>query len=99
MPKPFQTVAIVGKPDGVNVAEPLNALIALLRARGLRVRLDSRTAEFASVAADEVLARGVDNSGLDALLQAADLAVAVGGDGAMLGLARAVARHDVPLGG
>lgn len=91
----FKTVAIVGKPDGVNVAEPLNALIALMKSRGLKVWLDRRTAEFATEKPDQVMPR----EPLDALLEGADLAVAVGGDGTMLGLARSVALHGVPLVG
>jgi NAD+ kinase len=89
----FKTVAIVGKPDGVNVAEPLNALIALMKSRGLKVFVDARTAEFASIRPDRVMPR----EPLDALLEGADLAVAVGGDGTLLGLARSVAQHNVPL--
>ncbi len=92
---PFKTVAIVGKHDGVNVAGPVNALIALLKKRGLRVLLDSRTAEFAGAKPDQVMPR----EPLDALLEGADLVIAVGGDGTMLGLARSVARHGVPLVG
>jgi len=92
---PFKTVAIVGKHDGVNVAGPVNALIALLKRRGLRVLLDSRTAEFAGAKPDQVMPR----EPLDALLEGADLVIGVGGDGTMLGLARSVAHHGVPLVG
>ncbi len=91
----FKTVAIVGKLDGVNVAGPVNELIGLLRSRGIRVLLDKRTAEFASAKADQVMPR----EPLDALLEGADLAIGVGGDGTMLGLARSVAHHGVPLVG
>src|SRR5882762_10136266 len=95
MPQPFKTVAIVGKPDGVNVAGPVTALIGLLRTRGIKVLLDSRTAEFAEAKPDQIMPR----EPLDALLEGADLAIAVGGDGTMLGLARSVAHHGVPLVG
>ncbi len=91
----FKTVAIVAKPDGSGVAEPLNHLIRLLRSRGLAVRLDERTAEFASEAVDAIMPR----EPLDQLMDGADLAIAVGGDGTMLGVARIVARHGVPLVG
>ncbi len=91
----FNTVAIIGKLDGVNVAGPVNALTDMLRARGVRVLIDSRTAEFAGAKPDQVLPR----EPLDALLEGADLAIAVGGDGTMLGVARSVAHHDVPLVG
>ena len=45
----FKTVAIVAKPDGQGVAAPLNILIDLLQHRGIMVRLDARTAEFATI--------------------------------------------------
>lgn len=91
----FKTVAIVAKPDGKGVAAPLNTLIALLERRGLTVRLDARTADFATVRPDKVTPR----ESLDPLIEGADLAIAVGGDGTMLGMARVVARHGVPLVG
>ena len=91
----FKTVAIIAKPDGNGVAAPLNTLIDLLKRRGIAVRLDARTAEFATVSPDKVMARVP----LDELIDGADLAIAVGGDGTMLGVARIVARHGVPLVG
>ena len=91
----FKTVAIVGKPDGVGVGEPVDQLIRLLQARGISVRVDARTAAFASVAADVVMPR----EPLTKLLKGADLAIAVGGDGTLLALARSVASHHVPLVG
>ncbi|MEP7156000.1 MAG: NAD kinase [Betaproteobacteria bacterium] len=94
-PANFKTVAIVAKPDGLGVAAPLNMLIALLKARGIKVRLDVRTAEFTTEKADEVMPRNP----LDELIEGTDLAIAVGGDGTMLGVARIVARHGVPLVG
>jgi NAD+ kinase len=89
----FHSVAVVAKPDGVGVREPLGQIISLLRKRGLSVRADERTAGFAPVSVDAVLPR----EPLDALLQGVDLAIGVGGDGTMLGCARVAARHGVPL--
>ena len=91
----FKTVAIVGKPDGVGVGEPVDQLIRLLQARGISVRVDAGTAAFASVAPDAVMPR----EPLTKLLKGADLAIAVGGDGTLLALARSVASHHVPLVG
>ena len=87
----FSNVALVAKPDGQGVREPLDAIIRMLRSRGLTVRADERTAGFASEPLDAVFARDP----LDALLEGADLAIAVGGDGTMLGVARVVARHSL----
>jgi NAD+ kinase len=91
----FKTVAIVAKPDGKGVTAPLNTLIELLNRRGITVRLDARTAEFTAMRPDNVMPRNP----LDELIEGADLAIAVGGDGTMLGVARIVARHGVPLVG
>ena len=91
----FKTVAIVGKPDGIGVGEPVDQLITLLQARGILVRVDARTAAFASVTPDAVMPR----EPLTKLLKGADLAIAVGGDGTLLSLARSVAAHHVPLVG
>ena len=95
MTSTFKTVAIVGKPDGMGVGEPVDQLIKLLQARGISVRIDARTAEFVSVAADAIMPR----EPLTNLLVGADLAIAVGGDGTLLALARSVAAHHVPLVG
>jgi NAD+ kinase len=91
----FKTIAIVGKPDGVGVAEPVNQLIRLLKERGIAVRIDARTAGFATVKPDAVMPR----EPLSKLLKGTDLAIAVGGDGTLLSLARSVALHHVPLVG
>ena len=95
MKSAFKTVAIVGKPDGVGVREPLNQLIALLQSRDVVVRLDTHTASFADAKPDAVMPR----EPLDQLLTGADLAIAVGGDGTLLSLARSVVAHHVPLVG
>ena len=91
-PKPFKTICIVGKPDGVGVAKPLNQLHAFLRARGLTVRMDTATAALADFKPDASLP-------LAQLFDNADLALALGGDGTLLGIARTVADKDVPLVG
>ena len=95
MKSTFKTVAIVGKPDGMGVGDAVDQLIKLLQARGISVRIDARTAEFVSVAADAIMLR----EPLTNLLVGADLAIAVGGDGTLLALARSVAAHHVPLVG
>jgi NAD+ kinase len=95
MPIDFKTVAIVAKPNGQGLSSPLNILIDLLNRRGIAVRLETRTAEPGAARTGEAAAR----EPLDDLIEGADLAIAVGGDGTMLGVARVVARHGVPLVG
>ena len=92
MDKHFKTIAIIGKPDRVQRAEPLNALHAMLKARGHRVHVDAGVAALLSHPADNVLP-------LEALLASVDLAIAVGGDGTLLGVARLAAINRVPLVG
>lgn len=91
-PKPFKSVSIVGKPDGAGVAKPLEQLSGFLRARGLVVRMDTHTAKFASTPPDAALP-------LQQLFDDADLAIALGGDGTLLGIARLLADKQVPLVG
>ena len=96
--KLFADIAIIvkpmnrqpGKPEGAMLSEALDVLHATLRARGLKTRMDSGTAQFASVAPDVILP-------LEGVLRGADLAIAVGGDGTLLGMARQVADLHVPL--
>ena len=95
MPIDFKTVAIIAKPNGQGLSSPLNILIDLLNRRGIAVRLQTRTAEPAAARTGDGAAR----EPLDELIDGADLAIAVGGDGTMLGVARVVARHGVPLVG
>jgi NAD+ kinase len=90
MPNKFKTVAIIGKPDGVQMVAPLNTLYRLLKSRGIHVRTDARTGATLQAEADEIFA-------LPDLIAGADLAIAVGGDGTLLGVARIAAAHHVPL--
>ena len=89
----FRHAVIVGKHQAQGMRDLLDELAQLLVRRGLDVSFDRATAL---------------NTGLDARYSAldtdqmgteCDLAVVVGGDGTMLGIARELARHDIPLVG
>ena len=90
MVKRFRHAAIVGKHQALGTRELLDELAQFLSREGLDVSLERATA---------------GNTGLNdygALTPAelgaqCDLAVVVGGDGTMLGIARELARHDIPL--
>lgn len=91
----FHSVCIVGKPDGVGVAEPLVALLETLKQHGVKLRVDAHTARLAS---SEQL-RDVEVLPMETAFTGVDLVIALGGDGTLLGIARAVADQHVPLVG
>jgi len=91
MPQPFQTVALFGKSQSEGVAETLGDIGAHLEQRGLRVLYE---ADFAGSLPGSVAGCSIERIGREA-----DLAVIVGGDGTMLGIARALAPYGVPLAG
>jgi NAD+ kinase len=88
----FRHAALVGKYNAEGIREELEKVAAFLVARGLTVTLEEDTAANTGIARYPHLEAG-------ALGAACDIAVVVGGDGTMLGIARQLARHDTPLVG
>ncbi len=88
----FKIIAVIGKPEGELPTEPLRVLYALLHARGVLVRTDARTGAAFGATASEIF-------DTPEVIPGADLAIAVGGDGTLLGVARIAATHGVPLVG
>jgi NAD+ kinase len=92
MKAPFTTVALVGRYQSEGVGETLGEIAAFLSARNIRVLVESETAE--------AIGRSVgERASFDHIGESADLAIAVGGDGTMLGMARHLAAYDLPLVG
>jgi NAD+ kinase len=87
MSNEFRTVAIVGRVEDPRVAEPMAALAAHLTARGIEVLAPPKAALPPPV-------KAVPESGMAA---AAELIVAIGGDGTMLYAARLGGERGVPL--
>jgi len=87
MKSQFQTVAIVGRYADSRVAEPMASLVGHLLRTGI------------SVVADPSIAGDIGVAPLDEteLAAAADLMIAIGGDGTMLHAARLAHTRDVPL--
>jgi len=90
MPARFTHAAIVGKFEARGIGPVLQEIAQFLAAQGLRVAFERATAQATGLGGFEAL--GVDELGLRC-----DLAVVVGGDGTMLGIARELARFQVPL--
>jgi len=92
MPQRFRHAAVVGKYQAQGIRPVLEEIAHFLAGLGLEVSFERETA------------RATDVTGFDALDaaemgQRCDLAVVVGGDGTMLGIARELARHNLPLVG
>ena len=88
----FRHAAIVGKHQAQGMRDLLGEVAQFLVGLGLKVSFEQATAQNTGL------------TGYDALSTAemgaqCDLAVVVGGDGTMLGIARELARHDIPLVG
>ena len=90
MSKPFQSVAIFGKPGATGLREPLSAIAALVESCGAKVMFEAATAQSAGL-------QHIEAHTLAVLGNHADVAIVLGGDGTMLGVAREVAQYGVPL--
>jgi NAD+ kinase len=88
----FKTVALFGKQQSEGVAQTLGEIGAYLDRRGVRVLFEAGIAQ--------ALGRpDIESASVATIGREADLAVIVGGDGTMLGIAREMAPHGVPLVG
>lgn len=88
----FRKVAIFVKPTE-SLAGPLTALISVIRKTGAEVFLDERSA---ATLGERAGSRGYTRAELGELC---DLAVVLGGDGTMLGVARSLAPFGTPIVG
>lgn len=92
MPSRFRHAALIGKYKARGSRDVLEEVAAFIAGLGLAVTLEHETA----------LATGIDtypSSNVDELGRHCDLAVVVGGDGTMLGIARQLAHFGTPLVG
>ncbi|EHR73230.1 putative sugar kinase [Burkholderiales bacterium JOSHI_001] len=88
----FRHAALVGKYQADGIRPVLLEVAHFLARQGLEVSLEAQTA----------LAAGITDHGAlspDEIGAQCDIAVVMGGDGTMLGIARELARHNVPLVG
>jgi NAD+ kinase len=89
-PETQQTIALVVRHNTAGIDEPVQAIVDFLQGAGYRVVFEQETAGHVQVA-------GVDAMGVDQIGEQAKLVIVMGGDGTMLGVARQLARYQVPL--
>ena len=92
MSQRFRHAAIVGKYQARGIRPMLEELAHFLVGLGLEVSFERETAQATGVT-------DFDSVPVQQLGKRCDLAVVVGGDGTMIGIARELARHQVPLVG
>ncbi|KPF50168.1 inorganic polyphosphate kinase [beta proteobacterium AAP121] len=92
MPSGFRHAAIVGKFQARGIRPVLEEVAHFLMGRGLEVSFERDTAAATGVTDFEALSP-------EQMGQRCDIAVVVGGDGTMLGIARELARWNIPLVG
>ena len=92
MARRFQHAALVGKYQADGIRPLLEEIAHFLVRQGLEVSLEKQTAQSTGVTDFDALT-------LEEIGTQCDLAVVVGGDGTMLGIARKLARYNLPLVG
>ena len=92
MARRFQHAALVGKYQADGIRPLLQEIAQFLVRQGLEVPFEHHTAASTGVTDFDALT-------IDQIGRQCDLAVVVGGDGTMLGIARELARHNLPLVG
>jgi len=91
MKKPFNIIAIIGKPRSQKAVQTHKDLFHWLDAQGYPVLVDERLREILEDIPAEHFASLLD------IGEKADLAIVVGGDGNMLGAARVLSRFDISV--
>ena len=90
MAQPFKNVAIFGKPRAEGIREPLAAIARIVEQKGLAPMFDAATRDLVGL-------KEYAGHTIEAIGKQADVAVVLGGDGTLLGVARALSRHRIPL--
>ena len=92
MPRRFHHAALVGKYQAEGIRPVLQDVADFLLGQGLEVSIELQTAHNTGIT-------GFDALSTEQIGSRCDLAVVVGGDGTMLGIARELARYNLPLVG
>ncbi len=86
----FATVALVGRHPAAGIAASLTEVATFVAGTGRKVIFETETARHLSLP-------GMNVSSLAEIGRQADVAIVLGGDGTMLGVARQLAAFDVPM--
>ena len=86
----FRNIGIIGRLGSSQVLETVRRLKKFLMLRHLHVILEDTIAEV-------LPGHGLQTSSRKMLGEVCDMVIVVGGDGSLLGAARALARHNVPV--
>ncbi|WP_035056714.1 NAD kinase [Andreprevotia chitinilytica] len=86
----FKTIALVARHNSPAIGEPLKQLAAALEGCGIKVLIEASAAAEHGIENHTTVAR-------ELIGNQADLAIVMGGDGTMLGVARMLAPHQIPL--
>ena len=86
----FRNIGIIGRLGSAQVLDTIRRLKKFLLERHLHVILEDTIAEV-------LPGHGLQTCSRKILGEVCDLVVVVGGDGSMLGAARALARHKIPV--
>jgi NAD+ kinase len=89
-PEPQKIIALVVRHNTAGIERPVASIVEFLQQSGYRVVLEAATAAHVSMPGLEALTA-------QEIGEQASAAVVVGGDGTMLGMARQLAKYDVPL--
>ncbi len=89
-PLAFKTVAIIGKYMAAGIEQSLSDIAQFLTASGHAIVFEKETAQHVSLPGAAMMTPAE-------IGQHADVAIVVGGDGTMLGIARQLAPYKVPL--
>lgn len=86
----FSTVALFGRYQDSGMDAPLRELAQVLEKADIKVLIEEGTADNTGV-------REYTTASIEEIGDQADLAIVMGGDGTMLGVARTLAKHSIPL--
>ncbi|MGB4811780.1 MAG: NAD kinase [Methylophilaceae bacterium] len=94
MQKQFNNIVLVGKYQDAQMRDQIIALAEFLRERGLNVLLETNTAQCADINDYSTVELAQIGTGANSQV---DLVIVLGGDGTMLGVARALLEQQIPL--